>query len=221
MSSHPDADAFVRAILRDPADVTTRLVFADWLEETGEPQNIAWAKYIRLMAEATHTSGTLTFESRDRQASELAREIRVALPIDAAQLVGHVEHFWQLLPRQNLTVKLAGHALTQSVIELVPESVARENVVIPLDLNDRDLRVAMADPNDRDTTDKLAFILNKRIVPVKVAPGEIADAINWCYGQTETESVTYIHYEAPLIGLDWECNSREIGGVFFNAFSRH
>ena len=36
MTSHPDADAFMRAILRDPADVTTRLVFADWLEETGE-----------------------------------------------------------------------------------------------------------------------------------------------------------------------------------------
>jgi type IV pilus assembly protein PilB len=58
MSSHPDADAFVSAILRNPAEVTTRLVFADWLEETGDPSNVAWAQFIRLNVEADrHPAG--------------------------------------------------------------------------------------------------------------------------------------------------------------------
>jgi uncharacterized protein (TIGR02996 family) len=32
-----DRDTFLRAIIADPADDTARLVFADWLEENGEP----------------------------------------------------------------------------------------------------------------------------------------------------------------------------------------
>jgi uncharacterized protein (TIGR02996 family) len=218
MSSHPDADAFVKAILRDPADLTTRLVFADWLEESSEPQNVAWAQFIRLMAEAP--SATLTFETRKRQAADLAREIHATLTIDAAQLVGHVEDFRQFLPSQNVTVTLAGRTLALSVIELVPESVARENVVIPLILDGRELRVAMPDPNDRDTLQKLAFILNKEIIPVPAAREAVAAAIDWCYGQTETESVNSIHYEAPLVGLERGPHSREVYGIFFTAFSQ-
>ena len=221
MSSHPDADAFVRAILHDPADLTTRLVFADWLEETGEPPNVAWARFIRLMAEARHSAGTLTFESRDRQASELAGEIRVALTVDAAQLVGHVEHLRHFLPRQNLTVRLAGYTLAQALLELVPESVARENVVIPLALDGQVLRVAIADLHDYDTVHKLTFILNKEIIPVKVDRDATAAAIDWCYGQSETESVTCISYESPLIGLEGDAESFKIAGIFVAAFSQH
>jgi uncharacterized protein (TIGR02996 family) len=220
MSIHPDADAFIRAILRDPADVATRLVFADWLEEMGEPANVAWAKYIRLMAETPYTAGTLAFQSRKRQTRELASEIRATLTIDATRLVGHVDHFRQFLPSQNVTVTLAGHTLALSVIELVPESVARENVVIPLELNGRELRVAMADPHDRDTIQKLEFILNKEILPVTTDRDAIAAAINCCYGQSETESVDCISYEAPLVGLEAGPHSRESYGIFFTAFSQ-
>jgi uncharacterized protein (TIGR02996 family) len=220
MSIHPDADAFIRAILRDPADVATRLVFADWLEETGDASNVAWAKYIRLMAETPHTAGTLAFESRKHQARELASEIRATLTIDATRLVGHVDHFRQFLPSQNVTVTLAGHTLALSVIELVPESVARENVVIPLELNGRELRVAMADPHDRDTIQKLTFILNKEIIPVKVDRDAIVAAIDCCYGNTETESVTCISYESPLIGLEGDAESFKIAGFFITAFSQ-
>jgi uncharacterized protein (TIGR02996 family) len=220
MHVHPDADAFVRAILRDPADVATRLVFADWLEETGEPANVAWAKYLRLMAETSHTAGTITFENRDRQARKLATEIQARLTIDATQLAGRVEHFRQFLPHQNITVTLAGHTLALSVIELVPESVARENLVVPLDLNGRDLQVAMADPTDHDTLQKLEFILNKEIVPVKVDRDAIAAAIECCYGQSETESVVSISYEGPLIGLEGDAESFKIAGIFVTAFSQ-
>ena len=40
----PSADAFMRRILADPADPVPRLVFADWLEESGKSSNLAWAR---------------------------------------------------------------------------------------------------------------------------------------------------------------------------------
>lgn len=41
-------DALLRAVLDHPADDTARLVFADWLDETGKPRDEAQAELIRL-----------------------------------------------------------------------------------------------------------------------------------------------------------------------------
>ena len=46
--------AFLRAIVSEPADDTARLVYADWLEETGEPVQVARAEFIRTQIQA-HT----------------------------------------------------------------------------------------------------------------------------------------------------------------------
>ena len=43
-----DRDALLAGILADPDADLPRLVFADWLEETGHPANCARAEYIRL-----------------------------------------------------------------------------------------------------------------------------------------------------------------------------
>jgi type II secretory ATPase GspE/PulE/Tfp pilus assembly ATPase PilB-like protein len=75
-------------------------------------------------------------------------------------------------------------------MEMVPESVARESQIVPLgDDADGALQVAMSDPNDRDTIEKLRFILNKEIVPVPASPEQIQEAIDKNYGETETQSV--------------------------------
>ena len=63
-------------------------------------------------------------------------------------------------------VDLAEVTIPSSVIELVPESVARENIVLPLGQENGTLMVIMSDPNDLDTIQKLQFILNKDILPV-------------------------------------------------------
>lgn len=44
MNLHPEAAAFLRAIAANPDDDTPRLVFADWLEEHGEPER---AEFVR------------------------------------------------------------------------------------------------------------------------------------------------------------------------------
>lgn len=52
--------AFLAAICADPADDTARLVFADFLQEQGEPVSTAWATFIRAhvrLVAGTETAG--------------------------------------------------------------------------------------------------------------------------------------------------------------------
>ena len=79
--------------------------------------------------------------------------------------------------------------IPKAVIELVPESVARENVILPLSLEGNVLKIITADPSNYETIQKLQFILNKDVVPVLAIQEQIQEAINRNYGQTETESV--------------------------------
>jgi uncharacterized protein (TIGR02996 family) len=46
-----DERAFLDRLLADPADDTTRLVYADWLDEIGTPETGARAEFLRLEAE--------------------------------------------------------------------------------------------------------------------------------------------------------------------------
>src|SRR3989440_6183716 len=85
-------------------------------------------------------------------------------------------------------VNLAEVTIPASVIELVPESVARENVVLPMAQENGALKIIMSDPNDFETMQKLQFILNKDIQPVLAPREQIIEAINRHYGQTETET---------------------------------
>ena len=87
------------------------------------------------------------------------------------------------------SINLTDLTIPPAIIELVPESVARENVVIPLAQEEGVLQVVMSDPSDYETVTKLQFILNKEIQPVLAPKEQIIAAINRHYGQTETESV--------------------------------
>ncbi len=90
-----------------------------------------------------------------------------------------------------------------AVIEQVPESVARENIVFPVEMRGEALVVAMNDPMNLEVLDKLRFILNREI-QVVVAPTEsIQSAINTHYGQHETESVDSIIAEFTETAIDF------------------
>ena len=55
-------------------------------------------------------------------------------------------------------VNLAEVVIPPSVVELVPEAVARENAVLPLSEGDGRLTVILSDPMEIDTLEKLRFI---------------------------------------------------------------
>jgi hypothetical protein len=84
---------------------------------------------------------------------------------------------------------LTGLTIPPRVLELMPESVARENVVLPLAMSRGALWVVVSDPGDRETLQKLEFILNQDIQVAVAVREQIVEAINRHYGQTETESV--------------------------------
>src|SRR4029079_4804755 len=61
------------------------------------------------------------------------------------------------------SVNLDGMEIPHSVIELVPESVARENIVIPVTFEDDRLEVAVVDPFNYEVVEKLRFILDRDV----------------------------------------------------------
>lgn len=93
--------------------------------------------------------------------------------------------------------------IPESVIELVPESVARENVVLPLAGDEDAIKIIASNPNDLETIDKLRFILNRKI-ELALAPREnILEAINKYYGQIEGESADSILQEFTDTAIDF------------------
>jgi type IV pilus assembly protein PilB len=108
-------------------------------------------------------------------------------------------------------IDLTNVTIPSAVIELVPESVARENVILPQTQEGGVLKIIMADPSDFDTVQKLQFILNKDITPVIAAREQIVEAINRHYGQTETESVDSMLAEFTDTAIDFTETEQAVG----------
>ena len=103
-------------------------------------------------------------------------------------------------------------AIPPAVVELVPESVARENAVIPLAEEDGVLRVLVSDPQDFDTIDKLQFILNRKIDIALATRESILEAINRNYGQIGDESADSMLQEFTDTAIDFT-ETEESDGV--------
>ena len=100
-------------------------------------------------------------------------------------------------------IDLTAIDVPQTVIALVPESVARENVVLPLRMDGDSLVVAINDPMKFEVIDKLRFVLAREI-KCEVAPNDaILTAINRHYGQSETESVDSMLQEFTETQIDF------------------
>lgn len=100
-------------------------------------------------------------------------------------------------------VDLAEVAIPENIIELVPESVARENNVLPLSEHEESLKVIISDPYDIDTIEKLRFILNRKI-DIALAPRDrITEAINKYYTQVEGESADSVLQEFTDTAIDF------------------
>ena len=100
-------------------------------------------------------------------------------------------------------VKLADIQIDPAVVELMPETLAREYVVLPLEEGDGELTIVTSDPEDFDTIDKLTFMLRRRI-EIALAPREsILEAINRSYGQVVGESADTMLQEFTDTAIDF------------------
>ena len=100
-------------------------------------------------------------------------------------------------------VDLRSAQISDEVVELVPESVARENTVLPFSEEDGALRILIADPFDLETIEKLRFILNRKIETALASKGAIIGAINRYYGQVEGESADSMLQEFTDTAIDF------------------
>ncbi len=99
-----------------------------------------------------------------------------------------------------------------SIVELVPESVARENAILPMAEEDGGLKVIVSDPFDLETFDKLRFILNRK-VDIALAPrSNILEAINRHYGQMEDQSADSMLQEFTDTAIDFTETEQDTGG---------
>ena len=112
-------------------------------------------------------------------------------------------------------IDLTDVTIPPAVIEKVPESVARENIILPYAADGVMLKVLMEDPSDLTKMQKLEFILNAQITPVLASKEQIIEAINRHYGQSETESVDSMLAEFTDTAIDFtetESTSKDGGG---------
>jgi len=100
-----------------------------------------------------------------------------------------------------------------NVVELVPESVARECCVLPLSSDEDSLTVLISDPNDVETLDKLRFILDRRITTALASRESISEAINRYYGQQDAESADSMLQEFTETAIDFTETAEEVQGA--------
>ena len=81
-------------------------------------------------------------------------------------------------------VNLTNMTIPPAILEMVPEAVARENVVIPIGEENGMLQIVNSNPSDHDTLAKLQFILARDILLATAPEEQIVAAINRHYGQS-------------------------------------
>ncbi|QDV12079.1 Type II/IV secretion system protein [Rosistilla oblonga] len=108
-------------------------------------------------------------------------------------------------------VNLGEIRIDETVIELVPESVARENNVLPIGGDESVLKVLISDPFDLETVEKLRFILNRKVETALAPKTSIQEAINRYYGQVEGESADSMLQEFTDTAIDFTETEEDSG----------
>lgn len=103
----------------------------------------------------------------------------------------------------DLSVKnLANRPIEPDILELIPESVARENTVIPIAFDGETVLVAAATPDDIALADKLRFLLAINVELVFAKASDITVAIDRNYGAMAGESADSMLQEFTDSALD-------------------
>lgn len=92
-------------------------------------------------------------------------------------------------------VDLRDVAIRPAVVELISESIARENCVLPYEEEGDTLIVVVSDPEDVEVFEKLRFILQRPIDAVVSSRESIQEAVNMHYGQHVGESADSMIHE--------------------------
>ena len=204
-------DDFLKVILADPEDDLPRLAYADWLEERGDPRG----EFIHLQCALARVDDA---DPRSRELSAREQELltqhakewlgplrgMVLVPtfrrgfleevvVEPRAYLNHSPLDWPPTLRR-IRADLERFEPHPAVVEHIPESVARENRLLPLGFLGTPtvpatvtphwrapLVVAMTALDDQRVLETLEFILNRPIEPVLASQDQIERAIDRHY----------------------------------------
>jgi DNA-binding response OmpR family regulator len=79
------------------------------------------------------------------------------------------------------TVDLDQQVVDLSLLELIPEDIAKQHLIMPVSATESALSLAMANPADRNVVDEIEFVTGKRIVPHVATEAALRAAIDSAY----------------------------------------
>ncbi|MCL2347563.1 MAG: Flp pilus assembly complex ATPase component TadA [Planctomycetaceae bacterium] len=109
-------------------------------------------------------------------------------------------------------VDLSDIVIRPAVVELISESMARENTIMPYDEEGDLLRVVISDPNDIETIERVRFYVNRPIETVLAPRESINEAINRHYSQSFGESADSMMQEMTDTAIDFTQTESESSG---------
>lgn len=109
-----------------------------------------------------------------------------------------------LEPEEQIIVDLRTRRIPRSVLNIVTESIARENGVVPVSSDDETVVFAARDPHNISIADKLRFVLAKDVRLLPAPPSDIEYALQRYYPQLETESVDSMICEFTETAIDFD-----------------
>ncbi|MCF0233811.1 MAG: Flp pilus assembly complex ATPase component TadA, partial [Thermoguttaceae bacterium] len=109
-------------------------------------------------------------------------------------------------------VDLKDVAIRPAVIELISESIARENCVLPYEEDGDTLRIVVSDPDDMEVFEKLRFILQRPIEALISTREAIQEAVNQHYGQNVGESADSMIHDMTDTAINFTVVEGEGGG---------
>ena len=85
----------------------------------------------------------------------------------------------------NWIIKLDEIDVPREILAMVPESVARSNMVMPIGMEFGDLQLALSDSCENGLVEKLSFVLNLTIRPFRAFKEQICLSIDRHYSVLE------------------------------------
>ncbi len=102
--------------------------------------------------------------------------------------------------------------LNVTMVRFLPRDFCERNRLMPIMLNEKEIRVAMADPSDMSKCDNIAFMTGLKVIPVIATGAKIISQLKRIYGDSDMdlpEDIDEISEIEPLDEIDIILNEEE------------
>jgi type IV pilus assembly protein PilB len=89
-------------------------------------------------------------------------------------------------------VDLKKAAIDPQGIDIINEAIARKHLVMPVSMDEKSIKIAMADPLNFEALGDLRFLTGRRIIPAIAGTRDILEAIETHYRETRTHLATIL-----------------------------